>query len=193
MCGIVGIWGHPEASNLAYLGLHALQHRGQEGAGIVSSDGERLFEHKGRGLVADVFGDRTCLEAISGNRAIGHVRYSTTGQSAEVNVQPLKVQYKAGGLAIAHNGNFINSSSLRASLEEEGALFQSTTDTEAVVHLLEVVNIQQNQAQFMLVTQRPIPLGFQFLIKPAPVGDVSQAIGQTDGPQLLVCLLQLLG
>ena len=136
MCGIVGIWGHPEASNLAYLGLHALQHRGQEGAGIVSSDGERLFEHKGRGLVADVFGDRTCLEGISGNRAIGHVRYSTTGQSAEVNVQPLKVQYKAGGLAIAHNGNFINSSSLRASLEEEGALFQSTTDTEAVVHLI---------------------------------------------------------
>lgn len=136
MCGIVGIWGHPEAANLAYLGLHALQHRGQEGAGIVSSDGERLEALRGRGLVADVFGDRERLNQLSGTRAIGHVRYSTTGQSAEQNVQPLKVQYKTGGLAVAHNGNFVNAASLREGLEELGAIFQSTTDTEVLIHLL---------------------------------------------------------
>jgi amidophosphoribosyltransferase len=136
MCGVVGIWGHAEAANLAYLGLHALQHRGQEGAGIVSSDGTRLRSLKGRGLVADVFGDREELQELHGSRAIGHVRYSTTGQSAEVNVQPLTVQYGAGGLALSHNGNFVNAASLRESLEAEGALFQSTTDTEVVVHLL---------------------------------------------------------
>jgi amidophosphoribosyltransferase len=136
MCGVVGIWGHPEAANLAYLGLHALQHRGQEGAGIVSSDGTRLHTLRGRGLVADVFGDRTELDRLGGDRAVGHVRYATTGPSAEANVQPLTVQYKAGGLAIAHNGNFVNATSLRESLEAEGALFQSTTDTEVVVHLI---------------------------------------------------------
>jgi amidophosphoribosyltransferase len=136
MCGVVGIWGHPEAANLAYLGLHALQHRGQESAGIVSSDGTRLHTLRGRGLVADVFADRTELERLGGDRAVGHVRYATTGKSAEANVQPLTVQYKAGGLAIAHNGNFVNSTSLRESLELEGALFQSTTDTEVVVHLI---------------------------------------------------------
>lgn len=136
MCGLVGIWGHPEAANLAYLGLHALQHRGQESAGIVSSDGARLHPVRGRGLVADVFGDRSELQQLPGDRAVGHVRYATTGPGGEANVQPLTVQYKAGGLAIAHNGNFVNSASLREALETEGALFQSNTDTEAVVHLI---------------------------------------------------------
>jgi amidophosphoribosyltransferase len=135
MCGIVGIWGHPEASNLAYLGLHALQHRGQEGAGIVSSNGHRLFVRRGKGLVADVFKDRRHLSLLPGKRAIGHVRYSTAGASDHANVQPL-VAMRRGGLAIAHNGNLVNAASIREELEEEGAIFQSSSDTEVIVHLI---------------------------------------------------------
>jgi len=135
MCGIVGIWGHPEAANLAYLGLHALQHRGQEGAGIVSSDGEKLYARRGRGLVADVFGDRAVLDGLPGTRAIGHVRYSTSGTGDVANVQPLVVQ-RRGGLSLAHNGNLVNAHSIRDELEAEGAIFQSTSDTEVIVHLM---------------------------------------------------------
>ena len=135
MCGVVGVWGHPEAANLCYLGLHALQHRGQEGAGIVSSDGHRLHAKRGRGLVGDVFRDRHHLARLPGRRAIGHVRYSTTGASDLTNVGPL-IACWSGGLAIAHNGNLVNAASTREELEEEGALFQSTSDTEVLTHLI---------------------------------------------------------
>ncbi|MBI5481139.1 MAG: amidophosphoribosyltransferase [Deltaproteobacteria bacterium] len=135
MCGIIGIFGHPEASKLAYLGLHALQHRGQESAGIVSSDGTELFAHRGMGLVPDVF-DASTLASLPGSSAIGHVRYSTTGQSHLRNAQPLAIEYAAGALAVAHNGNLVNAAALRHALEARGSIFQSATDTEVVTHLI---------------------------------------------------------
>lgn len=134
-CGIFGVFGHPEASNLTYLGLHALQHRGQESAGIASSDGECLFFHKEMGLVADVFDEET-LDKLPGHMAIGHVRYSTTGTSELKNAQPLVVDFEKGSLAVSHNGNLVNAHLLRRDLEEEGSIFQSSMDTEVIMHLI---------------------------------------------------------
>ncbi|MBX7246885.1 MAG: amidophosphoribosyltransferase [Candidatus Sumerlaeaceae bacterium] len=134
-CGIVGVYNHPEAAKLAYLGLYALQHRGQESAGIVSSDGERLYSHKAAGLVADVFNEKN-LATLQGDCAIGHVRYSTTGSSISANAQPILANYKGGTLSLAHNGNITNADELRAELEERGAIFQTTTDTEILVHMI---------------------------------------------------------
>jgi amidophosphoribosyltransferase len=135
VCGIFGILGHEEASNLAYLGLHALQHRGQESAGIVSTDGEELFGQRGMGLVADVF-SAADLEQLKGGSAIGHVRYSTAGVSQGKNAQPLQVSLAGGRLAVAHNGNLVNAQALRGQLEREGAIFQSDSDTEVIIHLI---------------------------------------------------------
>ena len=135
MCGIFGIVGHPEASNLAYLGLHALQHRGQESAGIVASDGQGLRAHREMGLVADIF-TAPVLEKLPGNAAIGHVRYSTAGVSHLKNAQPLSVEYVGGHLSIAHNGNLVNAQELRTALEADGAIFQSDSDTEVIIHLI---------------------------------------------------------
>ncbi|OJT17836.1 amidophosphoribosyltransferase [Archangium sp. Cb G35] len=135
MCGIFGIVGNPEASNLTYLGLHALQHRGQESAGIVASDGHGLRAHREMGLVADIFTAPT-LEKLPGSAAIGHVRYSTAGVSQLKNAQPLTVEYVGGQLAVAHNGNLVNAQELRTQLEADGAIFQSDSDTEVVIHLI---------------------------------------------------------
>jgi amidophosphoribosyltransferase len=135
MCGIFGIVGNPEASNLTYLGLHALQHRGQESAGIVASDGHGLRAHREMGLVADIF-NAPVLEKLPGNAAIGHVRYSTAGVSQLKNAQPLTVEYVGGQLAVAHNGNLVNAQELRTQLEADGAIFQSDSDTEVVIHLI---------------------------------------------------------
>ncbi len=135
-CGIAGIYTHPNAAELTYLCLYALQHRGQESAGIVSSDGTGLFDMRGMGLVADVFNDHARFSGLKGNRAIGHVRYSTAGGSNPANVQPLVVQTKDGPLAVAHNGNLVNAVSLRKKLEAEGAIFQTESDTELFVHLI---------------------------------------------------------
>lgn len=134
-CGIVGIHGHPEAANLAYLALYALQHRGQESAGIVSCDTKGLLVHRGMGLVADVFTEEI-LRKLTGHCAIGHVRYSTAGGSLLRNAQPFVVGYRGGGLAIAHNGNLVNAHLIKRELEERGSLFQSTIDTEVIVHLI---------------------------------------------------------
>jgi len=135
MCGIFGIFGHDEAANLTYLGLHALQHRGQESAGIVSSDGEALHAHRQMGLVADVFSAEV-LAKLPGRLAIGQVRYSTAGVSQLKNAQPFMVEYAGGGLAIAHNGNLTNADKLRETLGKRGAIFQSDSDTEAIIHLI---------------------------------------------------------
>ena len=134
-CGIFGIYGHPEASNLAYLGLYSLQHRGQESSGIVSTDGKEIFSHKGMGLVADVFTSND-IERLHGNAAIGHVRYSTAGESHIRNAQPFVVEYSRGGIAVAHNGNIVNAALLKAQFEAYGSIFQSSMDTEIIVHLL---------------------------------------------------------
>jgi len=134
-CGIFGIFGHREASNLAYLGLYSLQHRGQESAGIVSSDGKRLYCHRGMGLVSEVF-TREIIRGLPGTRAIGHVRYSTAGASHLKNAQPFVVEYSRGSLAVAHNGNLTNARRIRDELEAYGSIFQSTMDTEVIIHLI---------------------------------------------------------
>src|SRR5580700_1030207 len=139
MCGVFGILGHPEASNLAYLGLHGLQHRGQESAGIVTSDGQRLYAHRSMGLVQAGFSP-TDLAALPGDRAIGHVRYSTAGGSHLRNAQPFAVDYSRGSIAVAHNGNLVNHEALRERLEVRGSIFQSASDTEAIVHLIAMSN-----------------------------------------------------
>lgn len=134
-CGIVGISGDPEAANLAMLGLHALQHRGQEGAGIVSSDQGRFHSFRGLGLVGEVFNAKA-LDPLKGTMAIGHVRYSTSGGNVLRNVQPLSARYRYGQVAIAHNGNLVNAGQLRQSLEENGSIFNTTSDTEVILHLI---------------------------------------------------------
>jgi amidophosphoribosyltransferase len=135
-CGIIGIFGHPEAAEMAYLGLYALQHRGQEGSGIVTADGKRVYQHRGEGLVNELFSSPDIIQSLKGHIAIGHNRYSTTGSSGQTNVQPILVNSKDGPVAIGHNGNLVNSHSLRAELQQEGALFQTSTDTEIIIHLI---------------------------------------------------------
>ena len=135
-CGVFGIYGHPDAAALTALGLHALQHRGQEAAGIVAYDGTQFNAHRGPGLVGDNFGSRDVIDRLPGNVAIGHVRYATTGEVAQRNIQPLFADFEFGGLAICHNGNLTNSYQLRRQLVRRGSLFQSTSDTEVIVHLI---------------------------------------------------------
>jgi amidophosphoribosyltransferase len=137
MCGVFGIFGHAEAANIAYLGLHALQHRGQESAGIVSSDGMRLFAHRTMGLVQAGFSTAE-LAGLPGEAAIGHVRYSTAGGSHLKNAQPIAVDYAHGQLAVAHNGNLTNHDDLRRRLEARGSIFQTASDTEAIIHLIAI-------------------------------------------------------
>jgi amidophosphoribosyltransferase len=136
-CGVFGIYGHTEAANMTYLGLHALQHRGQESAGIVTSDGSALYAHRAMGLVQDAFTQEQ-LAKLPGRVAIGHVRYSTAGGSHIKNAQPIAVDYARGSLAVCHNGNLTNAEELRAELEARGSIFQSDTDTEVFVHLVAV-------------------------------------------------------
>jgi len=165
MCGVFGILGHPEASNLAYLGLHALQHRGQESAGIVASDGERLYVHRSMGLVQAGFSPKD-LAALPGDRAIGHVRYSTAGGSHLRNAQPFAVEYARGSLAVAHNGNLTNHEQLRERLEVKGSIFQSASDTEAIVHLV----AQSNQR--------------------AAEGRIAEALSQVEGAYSILFLTE---
>ena len=134
-CAVMGIYGHPEAANMAYLGLYALQHRGQESCGIVTSDGKGLISHRQMGLVADAFKEDV-IKRLEGQSAIGHNRYSTQGQSHIKNAQPFVVEYSQGPIAIAHNGNLVNGTLLRNELEQAGSIFQSTSDTEVIIHLI---------------------------------------------------------
>jgi amidophosphoribosyltransferase len=165
MCGVFGVYGHPEAANLTYLGIHALQHRGQESAGIVTSDGERLSAHRGMGHVIDVF-PQDQLDKLRGSNAIGHVRYSTAGGSFLKNAQPIAVDYSRGSMAIAHNGNLTNSDSLHEKLESRGSIFQTSSDTEVIVHLVAIS------------TQR------------SAEDRVADALGQVTGAYSLVCLTE---
>src|SRR5215469_16442214 len=134
-CGVVAIFAHPEAEKLAYLGLHALQHRGQESAGIVTSDGLTSRAHKAMGSVADIFTEEV-LAKLRGSLAIGHTRYSTAGDSALLNAQPILVQSNKGSISVAHNGNLVNATQIRARLESQGSIFQTNSDTEVIVHLI---------------------------------------------------------
>ncbi|HYZ89215.1 MAG TPA: amidophosphoribosyltransferase [Myxococcales bacterium] len=134
-CGVFGVFGHPEAANLTYLGIHALQHRGQESAGIAALDGGKIQVHKAMGLVADIFGAET-LARLPGDAAIGHTRYSTAGQSRIENAQPFVSSGAAGPIAVAHNGNLVNAEEIRAELEAQGAIFTGSSDTELLLHLI---------------------------------------------------------
>ncbi|HEX2151015.1 MAG TPA: class II glutamine amidotransferase, partial [Stellaceae bacterium] len=135
-CGVFGVYGHQDAAALTALGLHALQHRGQEAAGIVAYDGDQFSAHRGPGLVSDNFSSKDVIARLPGATAIGHVRYATTGEVALRNIQPLFADFDFGGLAICHNGNLTNSYRLRRQLVRRGSIFQSTSDTEVIVHLI---------------------------------------------------------
>jgi len=134
-CGVFGVYGHPEAANLTYLGLHGLQHRGQESAGLVSSTAGRLLEEKGMGHVARIF-KKQQLRRLKGALAVGHVRYSTAGKSNLVNAQPFRIESSKGEIAIAHNGNLVNATQIRADLEKAGSIFRTSSDTEVILHLI---------------------------------------------------------
>lgn len=144
-CGIFGVWGHPDAARLTYFGLHALQHRGQEGAGIVSNDNGHLIGHRGLGLLTQVFSDEHEIERLKGDKAIGHVRYATSGSGSVDNIQPFLFRFHDGDVALGHNGNLTNCVSLRRKLEDEGAIFHSNSDTEVLMHLIR----RSNASTFM--------------------------------------------
>jgi amidophosphoribosyltransferase len=201
-CGVFGVFGHPEAANLTYLGLYALQHRGQEGAGICSSDGRQVFLEKSMGLISDIFSEKR-LRRLPGYIAIGHNRYSTAGSSVLKNVQPIVANFALGSLAIAHNGNLVNAAELRTSLEDEGAIFQSTSDSEVIVHLI----AHSKGADFyerVVHTAKNISGAFSLLILREkeliavrdPYGVRPLSIGTKDGAYVLAsetCSFDLIG
>ncbi len=135
-CGVFGIYGHKDSAAHAALGLHALQHRGQEAAGIVTGDGRQFHSHRGLGLVGDIFGSEAVMNKLRGSHAIGHTRYATTGDTVLRNVQPLYADFEFGGFAVGHNGNLTNAHTLRQALVKRGCIFQSTTDSEVIIHLM---------------------------------------------------------
>ncbi|MBI5098083.1 MAG: amidophosphoribosyltransferase [Nitrospirae bacterium] len=200
-CGVFGIYGHNEAANLTYLGLHALQHRGQEGAGICSSDGRQLNIEKSMGLVADIFSEKR-LKRLPGDIAIGHNRYSTAGSSSLKNVQPIMVNFSLGSLAIAHNGNLVNALELRSELESNGAIFQSTSDSEVIVHL--IASSRGSLYERLIDAIKAISGAFSLLIMTEneliairdPYGFRPLSIGRYDGAYVVAsetCALDLIG
>ncbi len=164
-CGVFGVFNHPDAAALTALGLHALQHRGQEAAGIVSFDGTQFHAERRLGLVGDHFSSQPVIDHLRGSTAIGHVRYATIGETALRNVQPLFADLDSGGLALAHNGNLTNALKLRGELVSSGAIFQSTSDTEVIVHLI--------------ARSRDRSRGF--------IGRLIDALRKIDGAYALVC------
>ena len=202
MCGIVGIFGHPEAAKLSYLGLYALQHRGQESAGIVSAEGPELTRRGGMGHVADIF-TREVVDELRGPLAIGHVRYSTSGDSNPANAQPFLLRHHRGPIAVAHNGNLVDAAAIRRELENDGAIFQTTTDTEVLLHLVarskvpDVVDaiveaVRQVRGAFSLVFLVP---GRLIAVRD-PMGFRPLSIGRVDGAWVVAsesCAFDLLG
>ena len=188
-CGVFGISNNPDASALTALGLHALQHRGQEGCGIVSFDGKKYYSEKRFGLVGDNFNDEKLLKNLKGNYAIGHNRYSTTGENTLRNIQPFFADTNAGGIGIAHNGNLTNSITLRKKLVEDGAIFYSTSDTETIVHLISkskrlktidkiidaIFQIQGGYALVMLTQEALIGVKDPFGIRPLIIGKLKDS------------------
>ena len=163
-CGVFGVFGHHEAARLTYYGLHSLQHRGQEAAGIVVSDGKRVNGHRGPGLVSEVFNDDRIFNRLQGNCAIGHVRYATSGSSSGRNIQPFLFQFFDGSIALAHNGNLINAKKLKRELEKHGAIFHSTSDTEVLVHLIRRSK-EKNFLSQLKDALRQVKGGFSFLVQ----------------------------
>lgn len=161
-CGIFAVYNHEEAARLTYFGLYALQHRGQESAGIVVSDGKCVVEHKAMGLVPDVF-NQQILNELKGHIALGHVRYSTTGSSLLLNAQPFRIQYAGKSFAIAHNGNLVNAHVIRSELENKGSIFQTSMDSEIVLHLA-AKNIKKGLEQAMIDTMAQVKGAYSMII-----------------------------
>ena len=161
-CGIFAVYDHEEAARLTYFGLYALQHRGEESAGIVVSDGKCVLEHKAMGLVPDVFGKRI-LNELKGHIALGHVRYSTTGSSLLVNAQPFRIQYAGKSFAVAHNGNLVNAYEIRSELESRGSIFQTSMDSEVVLHLA-AKNLKKGLEQAMIDTVARVKGAYSMVI-----------------------------
>jgi amidophosphoribosyltransferase len=201
-CGLFGIHGHPEAAHLTYLGLYALQHRGQESAGVVASDGGRLRLEKGMGLVNDIFTDDK-LRGLTGDRAMGHVRYSTAGDTVAANAQPILIDCHRGPIALAHNGNLVNAGMLRQELEAAGSIFQSTSDTEVILHLY-ARNHRQRLEDAIAASLSKVRGAFSllFLTRDAlvaardPWGFRPLVVGRLDGATIVcseTCALDLIG
>ena len=161
-CGIFAVYGHEEAAKLTYFGLYALQHRGQESAGMVTSNGAGMLEHKAMGLVPEIFDERI-LDGLKGRMALGHVRYSTTGSSSLVNAQPFRILYAGKSLAIAHNGNLVNARQIRSELENRGSIFQTTMDSEVVLHLT-AKSFKKGLEQAMIETVAQIKGAYSLVI-----------------------------
>src|ERR1700747_103713 len=201
--GVFGILGHSEAAAITALGLHALQHRGQEAAGIVSFDGSRFHSERRLGLVGDTFSRREVIERLPGNAAIGHARYSTTGAPILRNVQPLVAELNAGGFAVGHNGNLTNGLSLRRELVRNGAMMQSTTDTEVILHL--VAHSKRNRfIDRFIAALRPIEGAYALVSMTNkkligardPLGIRPLVLGELDGCPILTsetCALDIIG
>jgi amidophosphoribosyltransferase len=198
---VFGIWGHKQASYLTYLGLYALQHRGEESCGIVSSNGRQTFQHKGMGLVGDVFNEEI-IKRLPGDRTIGHTRYSTTGSSLLKNAQPLLVDYSKGAIAIAHNGNLVNAAVLHAELEAHGSIFQTTLDSEIVIHLMSSP-VYRNHEDALIGSLKVIKGAYCFVILTNdalygvrdPYGFRPLWLGKVDGAYVLAsetCALDLI-
>ncbi len=162
-CGVFGVYNVENAAEVTYYGLHALQHRGQEGCGIVTVDHEKFYKQKGLGLVTEVFDDAK-IKALSGNMAIGHVRYSTAGGGGIENVQPFYFNHHTGNFALAHNGNIVNSNELKRFLEEKGSIFQSTSDSEILAHLIKKDSNEMHRIDSILESLQMLEGGFAFII-----------------------------
>ncbi|MEF0939310.1 amidophosphoribosyltransferase [Rhizobium sp. BR 362] len=202
-CGVFGILGHPDAATLTALGLHALQHRGQEAAGIVSFDGQRFHSERQMGLVGDHYTDPATLARLPGDRSIGHVRYSTTGETILRNVQPLFAELEVGGIAIAHNGNFTNGLTMRRQLIADGAICQSTSDTEVVLHLIARSKHSSSSDRFIDAI-RQMEGGYSMLAMTRtkliaardPIGIRPLVMGELDGKPIFcseTCALDIIG
>ena len=201
-CGVFGIFGHPEAANLTYLGLYALQHRGQESAGICAADGDKMRISRAMGHVAEAF-DEAALESLPGHIAIGHTRYSTAGESKLLNAQPILIDCAHGQIAIAHNGNLVNAGELRERLVRDGSIFQTSSDTEVVLHLY--ARSREHTVEDALVeslSQVSGAFSFALLTKDRliaardPHGFRPLALGKLDGAYIVTsetCALDLIG
>jgi amidophosphoribosyltransferase len=201
-CGVFGIYGHKDAAAHTALGLHALQHRGQEAAGIVTCDGTQFHSHRGMGLVGDNFGSENVMAKLRGNHAIGHVRYSTTGETILRTVQPLFADFDIGGFAVGHNGNLTNAHALKQSLVRRGCIFQSTTDTEVIIHLMALA--QGDLVERLVTALRQIEGAYSFVAIARnrvigirdPLGIRPLVLGKLENAHILAsetCALDIIG
>ncbi len=202
-CGVFGVFGHQDAAPLTVLGLHALQHRGQEAAGIVSHDGNQFYSARHVGLVGDSFTKRAVVDALAGDRAIGHVRYSTHGAPVERNIQPLFAEFSGGGFAVAHNGNLTNALALQDRLQRRGSIFQSTSDTEVILHLI-ATSGQGRLVERIVDALRQVEGAYSLVCLSAkkmigcrdPLGVRPLILGDKDGAAILAsetCALDIIG